>query len=90
MKLDNLIQVGHNVRMGSGVVEDDALQHLVRTASGDARRALTGLEAAAQLDGVGFSAEQPLMLPSHPGMPTILVDAKGMPLRCSKTISIPT
>ena len=29
------------------VVEDDALAHLVRTASGDARRALTGLDAAA-------------------------------------------
>ena len=28
-------------------VEDDALAHLVRTANGDARRALTGLEAAA-------------------------------------------
>jgi putative ATPase len=32
---------------GSVVVDDDALAHLVRTANGDARRALTGLDAAA-------------------------------------------
>lgn len=32
---------------GSVVIEDDALAHLVRTANGDARRALTGLDAAA-------------------------------------------
>ncbi len=32
---------------GSVVIDDDALAHLVRTANGDARRALTGLDAAA-------------------------------------------
>ncbi|MBK9740247.1 MAG: replication-associated recombination protein A [Actinobacteria bacterium] len=32
---------------GTVVIEDDALAHLVRTANGDARRALTGLDAAA-------------------------------------------
>ena len=32
---------------GAVEVDDEALAHLVRTASGDARRALTGLEAAA-------------------------------------------
>lgn len=36
---------------GRFTVEPEALQHLVRTANGDARRALTGLEAAAEIAG---------------------------------------
>ncbi|MFO0756964.1 MAG: hypothetical protein U0359_10750 [Byssovorax sp.] len=35
------------------------------------------LEESAQLDPNGFSDDQPLMLPSHRGLPTILVDTKG-------------
>ncbi|MEZ0492940.1 replication-associated recombination protein A [Kineococcus sp. TBRC 1896] len=40
-------------------VEDDALEHLVRVADGDARRALTALEAAAgaAIDGAGQAGE---------------------------------
>lgn len=42
---------------GRFTLDPDALAHLVRTASGDARRALTGLEAAAQIaDGAGEPA----------------------------------
>lgn len=42
---------------GRFTVEAEALEHLVRTANGDARRALTGLEAAAEIaDGAGNRA----------------------------------
>ncbi|UOQ61842.1 replication-associated recombination protein A [Leucobacter rhizosphaerae] len=46
---------------GSVVLEDDALQALVQLASGDARRALTGLEAAAAsaLAGAGAAGTDP-------------------------------
>ena len=38
---------------GTVTIDDDALAHLVRTANGDARRALTGLEAAAMSSQAG-------------------------------------
>lgn len=46
---------------GAITVEDDALEHLVQLASGDARRALTGLEAAAvaAISDTGDTEESP-------------------------------
>ena len=43
---------------GSVTVDEDALDHLVRLAGGDARRALTALEAAADT-AVGLAAQDP-------------------------------
>ena len=44
---------------GQVVLDDDAADHLVRIAGGDARRALTALEAAAGLAAEGDGADQP-------------------------------
>ncbi len=50
---------------GAYALEDDAVEHLVRLAGGDARRSLTSLEAAAGVaeDEVAIGAERPERLP---------------------------
>ncbi|MBL7513055.1 AAA family ATPase, partial [Frankia sp. CN4] len=47
-------------------IADDALEHLVRLAGGDARRALTALEASAEAALAATRAEPP---PAAPGVP---------------------
>ncbi len=46
---------------GQVALADDALDHLVRLSGGDARRALTALEAAAGAAGTGSDAEPPVV-----------------------------